>query len=706
MVEKPHRSFRDLVCEVEQEYEAELSRLRQENLWMRKQLGFQEDEALDQVKVLSALIAVQPSAQVEALGDVEIPRVANGTASEDTSGLNGVKLSIAVEQEAVARPEREESDPVPAAVHINGGVFEATQFTFETALRWHKDEVKLAAWENGTSTSLSQELTRDLQAGVDGADELGSTANIGSIAKFLRRYRLPMSPNAPVRLAWDVVGLMLISYDLFAIPLAAFEPPEIWFTIMMGWISMLFWTFDMIASLLVGYFDNGELVLDLKKILMRYLKTWFVPDLLVVLPDWFTRVVSTEGSGGLATATRALKGFRGIRILRLLRLLKLQRLMNMVYDLIDSEYMFIVFTMLRLILAITVLNHVIACIWYYVGVLTMKANMDNWLENTGTRNVYEADLTWRYLTSLHWSLTQFTPASMDVSARNVWERLMSILVLFFSLITFSSIVGSVTNSMTALRNMSGDTKKQFWMLRRFLNHKKVGKTTCARIIRFLEHQTAAKQGNVNASSIKILALLSEPLKNLLAYELSKKHVNLHPFFAHLENEMSPVLVKLCDTVLKSINLASEDVVFHPGEEGDKMYFVKSGGLEYMLPNGDVLKPRLRERAWLGEAVLWTTWWHRGEFKALTPSELAIIRPAPFSEVMKVHPRPWGFCRRYAQIFVTFLNSVDQQLLTDVLADHDFFEKAVVECDKDYDVDLTCRPTGSSKFPCATAQRIE
>ena len=37
------------------------------------------------------------------------------------------------------------------------------------------------------------------------------------------------------------------------------------------------------------------------------------------------------------------------------------------------------------------------------------------------------DLSWRYLTSLHWSLTQFTPASMDVSARNEYERIMSIL---------------------------------------------------------------------------------------------------------------------------------------------------------------------------------------------------------------------------------------------------------------------------------------
>jgi len=208
--------------------------------------------------------------------------------------------------------------------------------------------------------------------------------------------------------------------------------------------------------------------------------------------------------------------------------------------------------------------------------------------------------------------------------------------------------------------MSGDNKKQFWLLRRFLNHKKIGKTTSARIIRFLEHQTANQQGDVNPSSITILTLLSEPLKNLLAYELSKKHVELHPFFAHLEQEMSPILVKLCDTVLQAIDLASEDVVFHPGEEGEKMYFVKSGSFEYTLPNGDVMKPRLKEKLWLAEAVLWTMWWHRGEFKAIAPSELAVIKPGPFAEVMKVHPRPCNFCINYAEHFVKYLNRKNSQ----------------------------------------------
>mmetsp|Transcript_32519 Transcript_32519/g.67130 ORF Transcript_32519/g.67130 Transcript_32519/m.67130 type:complete len:198 (-) Transcript_32519:81-674(-) len=159
--------------------------------------------------------------------------------------------------------------------------------------------------------------------------------------------------------------------------------------------------------------------------------------------------------------------------------------------------------------------------------------------------------------------------------------------------------------------------------------------------------------------------------------------------------MSPILVKLCDTVLRTIDLASEDVVFHPGEEGEKMYFVKSGHLEYMLPNGEVLRPRLLQKAWLAEAVLWTTWWHRGEFKASTPSELAIIKPGPFNEVMKMHPRPWSLCRRYAEVFVKFLNQTDHKILTDVISQADYFERQLKSCDRDFqdlEVEASALPT--------------
>eukprot|EP00913_Durusdinium_trenchii_P014331 g13443.t2 len=85
---------------------------------------------------------------------------------------------------------------------------------------------------------------------------------------------------------------------------------------------------------------------------------------------------------------------------------------------------------------------------------------------------------------------------MEVSARNVPERVLSIAVLFFALITFSSFVGSITTSMTALRSMRADTKKQFWMLRRYLGSKKIPYATRSRIIKFLEFQSAKRSAEV------------------------------------------------------------------------------------------------------------------------------------------------------------------------------------------------------------------
>eukprot|EP00913_Durusdinium_trenchii_P018334 g17223.t1 len=167
----------------------------------------------------------------------------------------------------------------------------------------------------------------------------------------------------------------------------------------------------------------------------------------------------------------ALRSIRVLRVVRLLRLLKVQRLMNLVYDILDSEYVFILFTLLKLTALISVLNHVIACLWYGVGYVTREQGEKNWLDHSegDGSSIAERSMVYQYTTALHWSLTQFTPASMDSFARNVPERIVSIVVVFFALIGFSSIVGSVTNSVAQLQALHGSSRRQFWLLRKYLN---------------------------------------------------------------------------------------------------------------------------------------------------------------------------------------------------------------------------------------------
>merc|ERR550532_1403148 len=134
-------------------------------------------------------------------------------------------------------------------------------------------------------------------------------------------------------------------------------------------------------------------------------------------------------------------------------------------------------------MVILALNHVIACLWFLVGKAAISDGQPSWLD--WNEPFLEKDMGYQYCTSLHWTLTQFTPASMDVVARNIYERMFSIVVLLFAMVALSSIVGTVTSSMTVIRQMQSDKQKQFWMLRRYLKQKNINHELSTRMTKFL-----------------------------------------------------------------------------------------------------------------------------------------------------------------------------------------------------------------------------
>merc|ERR1719506_1788119 len=131
----------------------------------------------------------------------------------------------------------------------------------------------------------------------------------------------------------------------------------------------------------------------------------------------------------------------------------------------------------------------IACCWYALGRSAENSGVSWILAN----KIENRALSYKYFTSMHWTLTQFTPASMEVFPQNTAERLFSVVVLMFALVAFSSFVGSISTSMTALRNMNADVNKQFWLLRRYLKQQGVTKLVGKRILKYLEYIVERKQ---------------------------------------------------------------------------------------------------------------------------------------------------------------------------------------------------------------------
>merc|ERR1712110_795830 len=85
----------------------------------------------------------------------------------------------------------------------------------------------------------------------------------------------------------------------------------------------------------------------------------------------------------------------------------------------------------------------------------------------------EDGVAYRYATSLHWSVTQFTPASMEVSATNLSERIYSVVTILCAMVVFSTFISSITEAMTHLRKVNSRRDEEYAVLRAYFTENKV-----------------------------------------------------------------------------------------------------------------------------------------------------------------------------------------------------------------------------------------
>lgn len=486
-------------------------------------------------------------------------------------------------------------------------------------------------------------------------------------------HRCIMRPGAPARVAWDLLGAVLLFYDVILIPMSVFITKRSSFETGMDWFTLMFWTCDMAASCLTGYIYQGVTVLDPVLIMRNYLKTWFVIDLIIVGPDWgFTiyEIASGVNVGSGGNSSKLLRSLRVLRMFRMLRLVKLKRVLVMIRDRIDSENLFILLSIIKMMTMMLLVNHFLASIWYGIGDLCRSFDLANWIDE---HNFSHKPLGDRYAVAYHWSLTQFSPASMDVQPHNVWERIYAITVLVCGLVLFSSFVSSVTAHITQVRNREGDKSKQFWLLRRYLRQHGIQAQLSFRILRYIEYACSEQQNSVPESSIWVLSLLSQQLRNELNYSVSFTSLRVHPFFETTNTVSRVTMMRLSDSAMSLQSLACNDLIVSPGTIVDCMYMVVSGHLLYLhseeafLSEDEEISSQVKMHDWFCEPVLWTEWFALGEVSADTESRVVAINKQIFGTLVRQEYTAWKLASHYARQFVRWLSTKPRRQLSDVAA---------------------------------------
>eukprot|EP00931_Biecheleriopsis_adriatica_P018521 TRINITY_DN12961_c0_g1_i1.p1 TRINITY_DN12961_c0_g1~~TRINITY_DN12961_c0_g1_i1.p1 ORF type:complete len:741 (+),score=158.49 TRINITY_DN12961_c0_g1_i1:22-2223(+) len=515
----------------------------------------------------------------------------------------------------------------------------------------------------------------------------------GSLDVEDRCMRLVTQPSSTRSLTVDVIGAALLLYEIIVLPLRTFDDLDSTFTIFMDWLSLIWWTVNIFASLTTGYFSQGLMVMDLRRILLHYLKTWFFVDVVTLGPDWTFVIASLFSPGSLEQqeqqnnrdSLRVLRWIRLMRMMRLLRLVKLKRLYEAAVDYFDSESATVLIGIVRMAFILIFVNHLLACSWWAIG--SLDQNSASWIK---AGDFESGPLSYQYFVAYHWALTQFTPSSMDVQPVNLEERIFTVSVIVLGLLVFSWIVGSITGSLTQLRHMSEQQSKDFWFLRRFLRKHTISRSLSARIVRFIEHVSMAQKRTTAMSQVKVLSLLSKQLMDELYCELHLPALIIHPLFERLNGESRITLQKLAQEAVSHKYLANGDTLFQEHEVATAMFFLAKGRIKYTRNKFGKAKSEFVDanEDWISEHTLWTPLWlHVGDAVARDNCEILAVSPVKFEQACSMARVVASIAGRYGE---KFLDWMQRRLQVNDLTD-------VIQGDLEGDSIKACIPNSAFKY---------
>lgn len=252
--------------------------------------------------------------------------------------------------------------------------------------------------------------------------------------------------------------------------------------------------------------------------------------------------------------------------------------------------------------------------------------------------------------SIHWALTQFTPATNNVAPVTVAERFFAVLVILLAMGTFSSFISSITTTVSTLRTAREEQFKNHSFLVRFFNERNLSTELYGKVNDMLKKQ-GAYDIRVKEADVDLLVGVPERLKVYLHEEMYLDRLmtlSIWRYWKHDDDEL--FFRQVCHlAMVEHIATPGQDA-FMPGTECTQVYIIENGSMGYIARQ---LTSFESEHVFAGEVFclpcIWAEWNHRGRLTANTGKICYYngVDAATFANLVKKHGSPlW----QYLQIF--------------------------------------------------------
>jgi voltage-gated potassium channel len=246
-------------------------------------------------------------------------------------------------------------------------------------------------------------------------------------------------------LIWEVLLISCVFWTLFITPFeVAIDYLD--FLVYADQFATIVFMLDVLVNFNTAYHETtgegSKVIFDRQLIVLRYLRSSFVIDVISAIPFEFI-----IGNSSTSSMTRS---FKVLRLSRIVRVAKLQRahLLNFV------EVPYYLVAIIKILLVAVVATHWMACLW--CGLLEVGPSEENWLTalieaKVGMRDDVKDDPALKYMWSAYFAITLITTVGFgDVTPQNTPECVTAICGIFLGSMFWAYAVSFLMNVVSRM----------------------------------------------------------------------------------------------------------------------------------------------------------------------------------------------------------------------------------------------------------------
>ncbi|EGZ21036.1 hypothetical protein PHYSODRAFT_493261 [Phytophthora sojae] len=446
-----------------------------------------------------------------------------------------------------------------------------------------------------------------------------------------------IDPLGRFRLVWDLLSISFIFYNAIVLPFkASFDvnaddnPFES--------VLDVFFLVDIILTFNTAIEKDGSIRYNRRLVTERYLRTWFLIDLIAALPYGY---IFTEDHNYSASLRKSVKLLRLIRLLRLLRISRIvRRIQNAIF--IRSTLS----SLMKYCLMVVFINHWFSCTFHAIGASDIERS---WIKTMGLEEPY-ANKWDRYVASLYVSVqTLSTIGFGDISAQSPNERLFCVFAMIvgggffaYGITNIVELVSSLTIQETLFRQKIDEVNE-------YMSARELPVKLRMEIREFYHNTRQSRESKLNSEQ-QILNDLSSKLRSKIALSINDQFLRKFPFFTGSE----PNFLMELALNMRVIHFAPLEDAIIEGEIGHEMFFIFRGAVEIVKQN--VRVGVLGENQYFGEmAILSPDNRRTATVRTLCFCELRMLSRARFLEALALFPAMQSKMAQIAQVRATTSN---------------------------------------------------